>query len=416
MHDGRSLSELAPAELATFADERDRAFVQACVYGVLRSLYRLQAQLETVLERPLRAKDGDVEALLLVGLYQLNEMRLPAHAAVSSTVEAARKLGKPWACSLINGVLRQAQRAAFVPDSGDLSIEFEHPAWLIERLRADWPDDWMNILRQGNRQAPLTLRVNRHRTDVQDYLGQLEARGLAACRTRHADFGIRLTESVPMAALPGFADGLVSVQDEAAQLAAMLLAPRAGERVLDACAAPGGKTTHLLEVAPDLSLLALDVSPERLTTVGENLLRLGLRCTRLAADAGDPAAWWDGQPFDRILLDAPCSALGIVRRHPDIRVHRNARDIERLAGEQRRLLGGLWPLLRPGGKLLYATCSIIPAENDAIIADLLAFQADARSEPLTASWGRPTVHGRQILPGDDEMDGFYYAVLTRQSA
>ncbi len=410
------MGDLAATELDRFSDERDRAFVQACVYGVLRTLFRLRAELASLLERPLRAKDADLEALLLVGLHQLRDMRLPAHAAVSATVEAARKLGKTWACSLVNGLLRQAQRTTFVADSDDTSIEFEHPQWLIQRLRDDWPEDWVNILRQGNRHAPLTLRVNRHRAVVADYLRELEARGMSAIRTRHAEHGLRLTTAVPVTELPGFADGSVTVQDEAAQLAATLLAPQAGDRVLDACAAPGGKTTHMLESVPGLELLALDISAERLAVIAENLKRLGLTCTLRVADAGEPSSWWDGRAFDRILLDAPCSALGIVRRHPDIRVNRSAEDVQRLALLQQRLLNALWPLLRPGGRLVYATCSILPVENDAAVTALLAAQRDARIERLDASWGRPTAHGRQILPGDDEMDGFYYAALTRLPA
>jgi len=417
VHDGRSLSQIGPRTLATLADERDRAFVQACTYGVLRSLFSLRARLAELMPKPLRGKDSDLQALLLVGLYQLGAMRLPAHAAVSATVAAARSLGKPWACGLINGVLRQALRTP--PNArrpANESVEFEHPAWLIERVRHDWPLRWRDILAAANGQAPLTLRVNVRRCAPADYLAALHAAGLAATRSLHSGCGIHLAASVPVTALPHFADGWVSVQDEAAQLAVTLLAPAARARVLDACAAPGGKTAHLLEQYPDLELLALDHDAERLARLRENLARLGLDCRSQTGDAAEPAAWWDGRVFDRILLDAPCSALGVVRRHPDIRLHRRAEDIPALAAGQARLLTGLWPLLAPGGRLLYCVCSIMPEETDGAIAALLDACPEILVEALPAAWGTATRHGRQILPGDDQMDGFYYALLSKPEA
>lgn len=417
VHDGRSLSQVGPQVLATLADERDRAFVQACTYGVLRALFSLRARLAVLMPKPLRSKDGDLHALLLAGLYQLGAMRLPAHAAVSATVAAARSLGKPWACGLINGVLRQAQRTVSeAPSTLDESLEFEHPAWLIERVRSAWPGRWRDILAAANTQAPMTLRVNVRRCAPADYLALLQAAGYAATRTAHVDCGIRLAAPAPVAALPHFVDGWVSVQDEAAQLAADLLAPARGARVLDACAAPGGKAAHLLERHPQLDLLALDRDGERLTRLRETLTRLGLHCPVHCADAAEPATWWDGRAYDCILLDVPCSALGIVRRHPDIRLHRRVEDLPALAAGQLRLLTSLWPLLAPGGRLLYCACSIMPEETDGAIAALLAACPDARVEPLPVAWGLATRHGRQILPGDDDMDGFYYAMLGKPQA
>lgn len=417
VHDGRSLSQLGPQSLATLADERDRAFVQACAYGVLRSLFSLRARLTELMPKPLRGKDSDIEALLLAGLYQLCAMRLPSHAAVSATVAAARTLGKPWACGLINGVLRQALRTS--ADSrrpADECVEFEHPAWLIHRVRQDWPLHWRDMLSAANRQAPLTLRVNQQRCAPRAYLAALHAAGHNATLTAHSECGIRLDTPAPVTSLPHFADGWLSVQDEAAQLAATLLAPPAHARVLDACAAPGGKTAHLLERYPDLDLLALDRDAERLSRLRENLLRLGLDCRIRSGDAAEPASWWDGRFYDRILLDAPCSALGVVRRHPDIRLRRHAADLPLAAVAQIRLLTALWPLLAPGGRLLYCVCSIMPEETDGAIAALLDACPDARSETLSAAWGIATRHGRQILPGDDQMDGFYYAVLSKPEA
>jgi 16S rRNA (cytosine967-C5)-methyltransferase len=418
IHGGRSLADLAPAAWMALADERDRALAQALVYGVLRRLFSLRARLAGLLARPLRRRDAEVEALLLLGLFQLEHMRIPAHAAVSATVECARELGRPWACRLVNGVLRRSLREGPAPpDPADLAAMFEHPPWLIARLREDWPDDWQSILTAGNRQAPLTLRVNTLRCARDAYQALLAAHGLAAEPTTHAQAGLRLAAAAGIPALPRFADGWVSVQDEAAQLAAELLAAQPGERVLDACAAPGGKTAHLLErTAGRFRLLALDRSAPRLARVRENLARLGLACDTAVADAAATATWWDGEPFDRILLDAPCTALGVIRRHPDIRLRRQPADIARLAASQQRLLAGLWPLLRRGGRLLYVTCSILPAENDESVAALLAAEPDASVEPIAAAWGRALRHGRQILPGEDDMDGFYFARIRKEPA
>ena len=408
-HDGRSLSQVGPEQLATIASERDRAFVQACAYGVLRHYHSLQARLATLMTKPLRRKDGDVEALLLLGLYQLEHLQVPAHAAVSATVDGARQLGKDWACRLVNGVLRAALRQPRAPDPTGAS---DYPGWLSARIKRDWPDAWPAVLAGGNAQAPLSLRVNLRRSAVAEYLDLLGAAGIVAVRGRHAPAALLLHEPVAISALPHFAEGWVTVQDEAAQLAATLLAPGPADRVLDACAAPGGKSAHLLELGAG-DMVALDQSAARLRQVEENLARLGGSCKLECADAGTPATWWDGRPFDKILLDAPCSALGVSRRHPDIRLHRRAADIDQLAAEQRRLLAALWPLLQVGGRLLYATCSILPAENDDIIATLLTTRGDVDVVTPLAAWGRATRYGRQILPGSDAMDGFYYALLQR---
>ncbi len=413
--EGQSLSRAAPPLLATLGDARDRAFAQACVYGVLRHYYSLSGRLEASLARPLRAKDADVRALLLCGLYQLEHMRTPPHAAVAASVDAVRGLRKTWAASLVNAVLRAATRSDPAP-RGDIESRFEHPAWLVERLSRDWPEDWQAVLAANNAQPPLTLRVNRVRVTREQYLARLQTAGLAARAGKHAPSAVVLDTPVPVEDLPGFVAGDVSVQDEAAQLAAGLLDVPPGARVLDACAAPGGKSAHLLEeVAGNCQLVALDRDAERLADVAATLERLGLAAALACADAARPADWWDGRPFERILLDAPCSALGVVRRHPDIRFHRRASDIDALVAAQQALLNALWPLLAPGGKLLYATCSILPAENDAVVASLLETSADAECDELPAAWGRATPHGRQILPGEDGMDGFYYARLTRRA-
>lgn len=411
VHEGRSLADVAPEQLSGLSDERDRGLAQACAYGVLRHYHALRARLAPLLERPLKRKDADLEALLLVGLFQLDTLGVPAHAAVSATVDGARLLGKSWACRMVNAVLRAAQRRPAPPTPSPAE---EYPAWLVAQVRMDWPKDAEEIFAAGLAQAPMTLRVNPRRSSVEVYLRALSGAGIVARRGLHSPAALILQESVPVTMLPGFAEGSVTVQDEAAQLAALLLSPTPGERVLDACAAPGGKTTHLLELGDDsVEVLALDASPARLQRVSESLARLGMTCQLAGADAGTPASWWDGKPFDRILLDAPCSALGVTRRRPDIRLRRTREDLETLGTTQLRLLDALWPLLRPGGTLLYATCSIMAAENDAIIAAFIAHTDDVEVTDIAASWGRQTRFGRQILPGENDMDGFYYALLRR---
>jgi 16S rRNA (cytosine967-C5)-methyltransferase len=413
VHEGQSLTRSTRSLAERIDDPRDRAFAQSCIYGVLRHYYSLQALLDQLLKKPLRRKDADIEALLLSGLYQIKLMNVPAHAAVSSNVEAARSLNKSWACGLVNAVLRKASAQPLTLER-DRTTHFEHPSWLVERLQVDYPDDWESILNANNEHPPMTLRVNRLQSSRADYLAALGDTNLPAEPTRFSDDGVLLTHSSPVAQLPGFEQGLFSVQDEAAQLATGLLELEPGQRVLDACAAPGGKTTHILErVENAVELLALDLDAGRLEDVKANFARLGLSCSTLAADATDIDTWWDGKYFDRILLDAPCSASGIIRRHPDIRFHRSPEDIAELADRQRKLLASMWSVLAPGGTLLYVTCSVFPAENDAVIAHLAEATADASVDILDIAWARRTKFGCQILPGDHGMDGFYYARLSK---
>lgn len=414
--DGRSLTAALEEQLAGLQGA-DRALAQALCYGTLRWAPRLQAMLARLLERPLKARDRDLEALLLIGLYQLTEMGTAPHAAVGETVGAAAGLGKDWARGLVNAVLRNAQRRA-----AELAAELDrhddtrtaHPGWLLQRLQAAWPHDWEAIVAANNRQAPMTLRVNARRGDREGYARRLAEAGLAARPTPHTAMGLTLDAPVGVERLPGFTKGAVSVQDGAAQLAAELLAAQPGERVLDACAAPGGKTAHIAEATAGVQLEAVDRDPARLEQVRENLGRLGLEARVREGDAATPAGWWDGQPYDRVLLDAPCTATGVIRRHPDIKLLRRAADVGALAAQQRRLLDAVWPLLGPGGILLYATCSVLPEENTAQVQAFLERHPDARVEPIAATWGRETPAGRQILPGEDEMDGFFYACLRKR--
>ena len=393
--------------------DRDRAQVRALAFGAVRSHHRHGALLKELLDRPLKGGDCTLEALLSVGLFQLADPEQPDHSAVSATVAATRLLGQDRAAALVNASLRRYQREA----SGLLdrlrtrpAAWYSHPDWLLDRLRTDWPDVWQEIAAANQRHPPLWLRVNRNRASLSDYAARLGAElGLTTTTLPGFPDALKLDSPVPVQRLPGFAEGLVSVQDAASQLAAHLLDPEPGMRVLDACAAPGGKTAHLLECAGgQLDLTALDISAARLTQLESNLRRLGQRATVLVGDATKPATWWDGRPFDRILVDAPCTATGVIRRHPDIKLLRRAADVPELVSRQRLLLERLWPLLKPGGKLLYSTCSLLRAENQALVAECVA-AGMAQLDPSTPG------PGLQLLPGDRDTDGFYYALMSRSA-
>ncbi|NJD07211.1 MAG: 16S rRNA (cytosine(967)-C(5))-methyltransferase RsmB [Methylococcaceae bacterium] len=409
--DGRSLTAALEETLPTVPKEADRAFVQNLVFGVLRWYGRLDAVLRVLAPKPIR--DEPVRMLALLGLYQLEYTRVKPHAAVAETVGAAGR--KDWARGLLNGVLRNYQRRReellATADSDDAARN-AHPMWLLKRLRADWPEDYQALLEEANRQAPMTLRVNRRCCRRDDYLVRLAQAGIESRAADVSPDGVVLTQPLAVEQLPGFGEGWVSVQDAAAQLAAPLLEVGTGQRVLDLCAAPGGKTVHVLEIAEPTELVAVDIEPARLVRVEANLARAGMRATVQAGDAARPD-WWDGRGFDRILVDAPCSATGVIRRHPDIKWLRQPGDVAPLATQQAAILDAAWPLLKRGGKLLYATCSVLREENDAQVAAFLQRHADAAEDPIQAEWGRTMSHGRQILTGTAGMDGFYYARLVK---
>ena len=414
--DGQTLTQAADRGSARLGDPRDAALMKELCYGTLRFLPRLEAWLGCLLERPLKAADLDVKLLLLIGLYQLAYLRVPAHAAVQETVEASRTLDKSWAAGLVNAVLRrfQRERADIEAAADSLEARYAHPRWFIEALKADWPEHWQAMLTAGNERPPMTLRVNRRRGTRDAYLAELVAGGIGAKACVHSAEGLTLDSAVDVAALPGFAEGRCSVQDEGAQLAAGLLDARDGVRVLDACAAPGGKTCHLLELYPGLSLLAVEQDAKRAGYIRDNFARLGLEAELKVADAAAPAGWWDGRPFDRILLDAPCSASGVVRRHPDVKARRTPEEVAAAAGLQSRLLDALWPLLAPGGKLLYVTCSVFRRENASRLETFLAGNPDASALPLDTDWGVAAGPGRQVLTGEGGMDGFYYGCVQKR--
>lgn len=513
LREGRSLTE-ALEQVAGLDQERDRPLVQELSYGTLRLLPRLRALASQLLNKPLRPEEAALEALILIGLYQLLATRIPPHAAVASTVAATRVLGKDWAAGLVNALLRRFQReraALLAVAERDEEARWLFPRWLLEGLRQDWPEDWEAIVAASNAQPPQWLRVNRLALDRDAYRARLVAAGAMPTPAlvtdpaalpdapAHAPTALRLDPPLPMARLPGYAEGLVSIQDLHAQLAAPLLGAQPGERVLDACAAPGGKTAHLLELADGrLDLTALDLDPGRLRQVTANLRRLGLRARVVAGDAAAPPQDWIeipgtgdtdpgfsraggggaggsaashaeadvsgagvsgagaglsiapasnpespvsdgaapessaagaavGEPssdasllgtadlFDRILLDAPCSATGVIRRHPDIKWLRRPTDIEALAARQERLLEALWPLLAPGGTLLYVTCSLLAAENEEQVRAFLSRHRDAVEVPILADWGQPRARGRQILPSLAGGDSFYFARLRKEA-
>ena len=413
---GRSLTDVLPATQAKFDNPKDKALLQQLCYGVLRWLPRLDFFCSRLLQKPLKGKQRPFQFLLYVGCYQLLMTRIPAHAAISETVEAAVTMKAGGLKGLINGVLRNFQRQQetleLAADKAE-SCRFGHPNWFIKQVKAHYADKWPQILTANQQQAPMWLRVNRRQSGADEYLQRLQAQQIEGQLNSRLNQAICLEKAVDVAKLPDFASGACSVQDGAAQFAAQLLGAKAGERVLDACAAPGGKTCHILELEAQIeTLCALDSDANRLARVTENLQRLQLDATLICDDACKVSSWWDGQLFDRILLDAPCSATGVIRRHPDIKWLRRAEDIEQLAALQQQILMALWPILKPGGTLLYATCSVLPQENTQQMQRFLTQCADARLDPIHSE-ETETLPGWQLLPGQDNMDGFYYCRLVK---
>ncbi|MGA3798831.1 16S rRNA (cytosine(967)-C(5))-methyltransferase RsmB [Pseudomonas fluorescens] len=414
-----SLNSSLPTQMDKVED-RDRGFTQDLAFGTARWQPRLSALAAKLLQKPFKAADADVEALLLVGLYQLLYTRVPAHAAIGETVGCADKLKKPWAKALLNAVLRNAQRESetiFAELERDPVVRTAHPRWLQKSLKAFWPEQWEAICAANNAHPPMILRVNRRHHSRDAYLSLLTDAGIAATSCVYSRDGIVLDAAADVRSLPGFAEGWISVQDEAAQLAADLLDLAPGQRVLDACCAPGGKTCHILEAEPKLAgVVAVDLEAKRLVRVRENLERLKLSAELIAADGRDTQAWWDGKPFQRILLDAPCSATGVIRRHPDIKLTRQPDDIAALALLQGELLDAMWKTLEVGGILLYATCSTLPTENTEVIEAFLARTPGARELDLATAAGIKQPHGRQLLAQEGGHDGFYYAKLIKIAA
>ncbi|MBQ0833894.1 16S rRNA (cytosine(967)-C(5))-methyltransferase RsmB [Marinobacter sp.] len=412
VENGESLSQCLPPALQYLAPN-ERPALQALCYGTCRWFHRLDTELNSRLKKPLKNPDRIVHHLMLVALFQLRFSQQATYAILNESVEACRALDKPHLTGLVNGILRSAEREG-APEPANDSSRFSHPVWMVEKLRHNWPDNWQAILEANNAQAPMTLRVNALRFSRDNYLAVLNEAGIEATATAFAPYGIQLSRPVQVDQLPWFAEGAVSVQDEAAQLCTTLLDLAPGQRVLDACAAPGGKTCAILESQAGLAeVVAIDESAARLPRVQENLDRLDLHAELVQADAADTESWWDGQPFDRILLDVPCSASGVIRRHPDIKLLRRETDVVPLAGIQLGLMEAMWSVLKPGGRLVYATCSVFPQENHRIIRRFLKQKNGATLIAPDVQWGFDMGAGRQLLPDPVSHDGFFYAVLEK---
>jgi len=422
---GRSL-DAAVVENEVRLPPDERSLLRMLCFGVLRQHWRLLSWVQQLTGKPLRRRDRIINSLLAIGLYQLVETRIPDHAAVSATVAATRALRRPQLAGLVNACLRRFGRERIAEsDSANEQARWNHPTWLMETVRKDWPDDWQAILAANDERAPMWLRANPQRASVDQYLNQLHDAGIVAERICGIPDALRLAEPQAVDTLPGFSSGDASVQDAAAQIAARWLLHNIPQgkhrrRVLDACAAPGGKSGHLLEVGGDgIELVAIDSDESRIASLTENLARVGGDATIIAADASKPEQWWDGELFDGILLDAPCSATGVIRRHPDIKLLRRERDLPSLAAVQRSILGALWALLAPGGTLLYATCSVVAAENDEVVGQFLRDHGDATENDVLPNNNirdlmRRKTCGYQILPGTAGLDGFYYAALQKR--
>jgi 16S rRNA (cytosine967-C5)-methyltransferase len=417
---GRSFKAELARVLPGIEDARDRALFEAICFSVLRHYRAYRHVLDHWMQRPLRERDVEVQCLLLAGLAQLDALKLSPHAAVGATAEAARLLGRTAQVGLVNAVLRRALREPW-PQSEKLAVRHSHPDWLVQALQRDWPEEAESILRANNSPAPMWLCVNPRRDTRDAYLERLRLQGIEAEAPAHPVQGLRLAVPRSPETFPDWNEGAAWIQDGAAQLAVAALAPAPDASVLDACAAPGGKSAQIAAaLGARGSLLAVDIDERRLRRVAGTLARLGLQDLQqsgqvqlIVADATQPQAIPDDRRFDAILIDAPCSATGIIRRQPDIKWHRRPEDVAALVQLQARLLDALWPRLAPGGRLLYATCSVLPEENSRQVEAFLARTPQARILPLDARFGRECGPGRQRLPGEEGMDGFYYALLGR---
>ncbi len=397
---------------STYANAKDARLSTELAYGSVRHYFSLRDLVDQVLDEPHARLDSLVLSLLIVGAYQLRHTRIPGYAAVNETVAATRSLNKPWARKLVNTVLRRLPGTEIRTD--DEEARFDHPAWLIDAIRRDHPGSWELILDANNSRAPQSLRVNRRHQSRQAYQATLQDAGLDAAPGMVPE-ALLLASPVPIERLPCFAEGAVSVQDEGAQLAAGLLAAQPGQRVLDACAAPGGKAFHILETCPDVEVLAIDANAERVAVMQKECRRLGFDPGFVQTGDGTRLDWWDGRPFDRILLDAPCSGSGTLRRHPDIKLLKKATDLAAFQAIQRKLAATVWQTLAPGGILLYCTCSILNDENDAVLEHFFREHRDAQPVALDdVGWGTATRYGRQLVPSKGGPDGFYYALVVRR--
>ncbi|WP_196139828.1 16S rRNA (cytosine(967)-C(5))-methyltransferase RsmB [Aliikangiella sp. G2MR2-5] len=421
VENGRSVNEILATENSPLPPQQT-AQAKQLLFGSLRYYHRLNTILDNLLAKPLKAKDSDLKVLLIMGLYQLDFMSTPDHAAISESVELTRTLGKPWASKLVNGVLRSYQREKLSLTKRlekAVQYRFSHPGWIVKRLKTDWPEVFEEILSENNRQAPMTIRVNTLKNNLDDYLLLLESNEIKAKKHPLAKDGLVLEKAVGVAQLPGFEQGKVTVQDAAPQLVVDMLQLETAKNVVDGCAAPGGKTTHMLQRNPHVKLVAVELSSTRAEKIQQTFERMGIYCELVCEDFVQVEKWAENRKFDRILLDVPCSASGVIRRNPDIKIHRKSEDVKALIEIQRKILEKGWELLEPGGILLYATCSVFKAENEQQIATFLK-QNSADVLPIPLAWegklNNPASIGCQILPGELEMDGFYLCALQKPAS
>jgi len=415
--DGMSLSSLQAQLVAAMDDARDRALSQELIYGVLRWQIKLDGLIKALLKKALKPKDQDVQWILRLALYELLECRTPDYAVINDAVSLTRSGKKKWASGLVNAILRNflREKESLLDNLDKTAALYSHPQWMLEKVKADWPDYWQEILTANNQRPPLWLRVNERQTSLDDYQNELTKAELETKVHAYAKSALMLLDGIDVQTLPAFKTGAVSVQDAGAQLSAALLAPEAGHQVLDLCAAPGGKTCHILEQYPQIKqMVAVEVDASRMTRVEENLQRLQLDAKCLVEDAKNLAEHFPEPCFDRILVDAPCSASGVIRRHPDIKVLRRETDIDELCELQFDILKSAWSVLVTGGQLLYVTCSVFKQENAQQMERFIADNTDAQEIPLKVEWGEPCSVGRQLLPGVEETDGFYFCLLKKK--
>lgn len=416
---GRSLDDAMAPALATLSKTEDQALLKSLCYNLCRQHTYLTALSQPLLKKPFKTKDLDLQLALNIGMLQLFFMETASHAAIKESVEIAKIINKPWATALLNGILRNAQRQGLATLEQQLvdptlSILTSHPQWLVDRIQNDWPDQAQSILTANNQPGPLTLRINTQKISREAYLAELSRHSLEADPTRYSPYGVTLKQPLHAAAIPLFNEGIVSIQDEAAQLAADLLAPQPNEHILDACAAPGSKSTHLLERMPNCQLTANDISAARMAKVVDNFKRLGITATTTTSDL-HTLAQQATERFDAILLDGPCSGTGVIRRHPDIKWLRRESDLTALTATQAALLASAWQILKPGGRLLYCTCSILHEENESIIESFLQQTPTARAAPLKIAAGCNAQNGHYLLPSEKGHDGFYFCLLQKVS-
>ncbi len=416
---GRSINDLLDYYFKDFEDNRDKAFCNELCIGFCRFYYLLTHSLKGLMQKPLKARDKQITLILLLGMYQIRFMRVENHAAVNESVKLLNKKNQAWARGLVNGVLRNyirlLEKQGCSSELTDSEDKLCWPSWMSLKIAHDWPDAVQAIFSSANHKPAMVLRVNTDNISRNNYLEKLDSLSIKARKHTKVETAIILGTAQSVDDLPGFAEGDASVQDASAQLAATLLDCKQGMRVLDACAAPGGKTMHILQSVKGIQMTAIDKEEKRLKRIKENLQRAQVSADLICADAAETDSWFDGDLYDRILLDVPCSASGIIRRHPDIRLLRKQNDISGLVQQQKRLLHSMWAMLKPGGKLLYSTCSIFKEENELQVKNFLNDQPASLEIPIShVSSGVQRLPGQQIFPGFDEMDGFYYACLQKQ--